>query len=61
MTERQRSEEFRLFCEEIFIDCCNVRISDFNVRSEGKHKTENVRINVIFRSVLATQVTVEKK
>jgi len=57
---RQRLEEFRLFCEEIFIDCCNVRTSNSSGRSEGNHTTENVYTEVILRSVLVTRVVVEK-
>ena len=59
--ERQISEEFRLFCEEKLIDCFIVRALNSTKRSEGKHKTGIVRINVILRDVLATFVAVEKK
>jgi len=61
MTERQRSEEFRLFREENLIHSFNVRTLNSPERSEGKHRTGNVRINVILRSVLATFVAAEKK
>jgi hypothetical protein len=61
MAERQRSGEFRLFCEEQFTDGLNVRTLNSAERSEGKHKTGNVRINVILKSVLATFVAAEEK